>query len=407
MDIQILFKKFSSGDVLLWEEINKNVQNSSFLSSINWINFQKSLGKETDQYLIYVKLEDKETPVGNLYIEIFRRKIAKFAYSPWGPVVDWERLRQETGSNPSVPSGHLPFDQRGGKPLSEAKWQEGLASNDPTTHHSLSTSNLIDEFYKQFKLFCKRYIVENGLNLFRFDPLLPLEFKKALLTLGYKSSLAPAQAKDLWILDISKSKEDLKKGMADTNRNMINRATKAGVEIIKVGELKKKETTGDLLKEFYNLMAQTTSRKGFSTYTFEYFKKQYEVLNTEGITEIYLAKYQGQYLAGALINYYKDTAYYSHAGSLSGKEISKLGAPYFLIWKIILDVKEKGFTKFNFWGALPKEVKSHALRGVSDFKMKFGGELNQLTGPVEVFNDPIRYNIQKLSDWWFYRKDRY
>ena len=59
-------------------------------SSIPWIEFQKSLGKEIDQYLIYVE----DQVVGNLYIEISRRKLAKYAYAPYGPVIDWKRLLQ-------------------------------------------------------------------------------------------------------------------------------------------------------------------------------------------------------------------------------------------------------------------------------------------------------------------------
>lgn len=360
--MNIIFKKFNSLDSELWEKTNLDAESSSFLSSIHWINFQKSLGKETDQYFIYAESENASFPVGVLYIEIYRRKIAKFAYSPYGPVLN---LKAISMINPD-----------------------------------LSIFESYKLFLKEFKRFCKKYVSENELNLFRFDPLINSNYKEAFIKTGFSKTFAATQAMDVWEMDISKSEDEILKALKKDTRYYIKRATKIGVEIVKA-------RTEEEVFEFVKLMSQTTERKDFANYSSDYFINQWKALNEIGMTEIYLAKYQDKYISGALFNFYKDTAYYAHGASTSDSELMKISSPYLLHFEIMKDVKERNITKYNFWGVVPKEIKNHPWRGLSDFKMKFPGSLISYSGGFEIGSNFLKFNLHRLSDFLNYKNDRY
>ncbi len=373
MNINFTFKKFSSEDSDLWEEINNIALASSFLTSIPWIAFQKSTGKKTDQYFINLKTDEDEITVGLLYIEISRRKFSKIAYAPYGPVIDWEKLNKIFA----------------------------LSSNDLNVN-----SKFITDVYSSFILFFKKYIKEYDLNLFRFDPILPKEYRHLLLSVGYKTSLAPTQAKDTWVLNLEQDVEQIRSGMSKSTRYNINKGERSEIEIVKA-------SNDEEIKAFSELMEETTGRKGFGNYNYEYFKKEFDALNHLGMCDIFLAKHKDKYLAGALINYYKDTASYTHGCSISNAELAKLRAPYSLQGYIINFAKEKGFKKYNFWGIIPEETiqklngRRLPLMGVSEFKKSFGGAEVSYTGAFEIGNDKIKHIQNQLYDLWVYRKDRY
>lgn len=345
----ITFSNFDDKDSVLWDELNNSSDNSTFLTSTHWINFQKTLGKDIEQFLI----KDENNPIGILYIEKYKRSKAKFAYSPYNPVLK-----------------------------------------------SALNEDQVKEVWESIKVFMKEYIDQNGLTLFRMDPYTPKNNIGLFLKLDFKSSLAPTQAKDMWVIDLTKPEDELRAAMSSSTRHNINKGLKSEMVI-------EKAENSFQVKEFGELMGQTTTRKGFSNFDTNYFVKQFDALHSKGRTDVYLARYQGKAIAGALINYHKDTVYYTHGASTSDRELSKLRAPYPLQWTIMKECKQKGFKKYNMWGVLPENAKNNTMKGVSDFKKSFGGEIINLVGGLEIYNNPVKYNMHRLLDWWAYRKDRY
>lgn len=334
----------------IWNQINDSDQYSSFITSNEWINFQKTLGKEVYKYLI----DFNNQPVGLVYIEVYRRKLQKFAYAPYNPVFGVEVIQGEQD---------------------------------------------LQNFLKDFKNFAQEFITQQNLTLFRFDTLLPKSSAQNLLKSGFKPSNAPGQAKDAWEINLEQSEEDLRSGMSKSTRYNINKTSREGIEFIKA-------FNDNHIKAFADLMLETTGRKGFGNYDYTYFKKQFDELNHKSRMDIFLAKKDGKYLAGALVNYHKNTAYYTHGCSTSNRELAKLRAPYFLQWNIMQLLKSEGFKKYNMWGILPQGVNG-AISGVSEFKRSFGGYEINYVGPFEVSNGGIKYIIHRSIDWWIYRKDRY
>jgi len=334
----------------VWDKINNLADHSSFLTSSEWIEFQKSQGKEIYQYLI---TKDRRYE-GLVYIEVYRRRFQKFAYAPYNPILSPEMI----GS---------------GKELVT--------------------------FWSSFKTFSENFIKEQNLTLFRFDPLLSINYLQNLLNSGFKQALAPGQAKDTWEINLEQTEEDLRSRMSKSTRYNINKTSREGFEFIHA-------SNDEHIKAFSELMLETTGRKGFGNYDYTYFKKQFEKLNDKKRMDIFLVKKDDKYLAGALINYNGETAYYTHGCSTSNRNLARLRAPYFLQWNLILKLKVEKFKLYNMWGILPEGIKG-SISGVSEYKRSFGGHEVNYIGPIEVYNDKLKYTLHRLIDWWVYRKDRY
>lgn len=345
MSANISFLKYDDSYKEIWESINKDTT-STFLSSIDWINFQKSLGKEVHQYLI--KKEDKF--IGNFYIEVFRRRIAKYAYSPYGPVLNIQE-------------------------------QE------------------LEEVYNQIKTWQIQFAKEHNLNCFRIDPLIDAKYLKVFKSLGYKKSMAPTQAKYIWEIDITKSEDELLAEMKKVTRYNIKNSAKSGIEIIKAN-------SEEEVIEFFNILTDTTKRHSFASFSLTYFVKQFQELKDSEFN-LYLAKYGNKFISGALINTYNHTGYYSHGGSLADKQLQKYGASYLLHWEIIKDLKQRGFNKYNMWGVVPENINvKNGMKGVSEFKRKFGGYELDYVGGLDVQANPL-YLVQRIAEGFIYKNDRY
>ncbi len=182
-----------------------------------------------------------------------------------------------------------------------------------------------------------------------------------------------------WILDISKSEEEILKGMRKTTRNLVRRAEKPfdlvrlhspqaaqGKESVEVLEVK----TIEGIEEFYKLHEQTVGRHGFIPFSKNYLKKEFVAFSPDGQISVFFAKHDGQVLSSAVIVFYGGSAFYHHGAS----QTSKIPASYLLMWRIIQESKKRGCKIFNFWGIAPEDKPKHPWAGLTLFKTGFGGE---------------------------------
>lgn len=165
-----------------------------------------------------------------------------------------------------------------------------------------------------------------------------------------------------WILDISKSEDDIIKGMRKTHRNLIRRAEREGVIVDEVKNL-------DGIEKFYNLHEETVGRHGFIPFSRDYLKEELDAFAADNMVSIFFANYHGKIISAAIIVFYGGSAFYHHGASTA----SKIPASYFLMWRIIQESKKRGCKKFNFWGIAPENKPKHPWAGLSLFKTGFGG----------------------------------
>lgn len=317
-----------------------------FYQRQGWADFLIALGYDLEIYVI----EKDDKLIGNFFIEYHWRRVTKYGYVPTG-----------------------------------IHFSEPISLSEET------------EIYSAFSEFLTAKAKEKDLRSIRFDYYGRLD----LDNLNYDRSLSAGLPKYSWQIDLTQSVEEIRKAMSDSTRHNINKGEKSEIEV-------RKAETSQQVKEFYDLMTETTRRKGFINFSLEYFKLQLDSLKGN-LADLYIAYYKDQPVSAAWINYGIDTMYYTHGASTSNKELSKLRSPYLLQWKLISEAKERGFKYYNMWGVLPDYLQNtdNPLKGVSDFKKSFGGEYYNSRGLFEVYSGYFPRLITRFYDWWTYRGDRY
>jgi len=189
------------------------------------------------------------------------------------------------------------------------------------------------------------------------------------------------------VLDLNKTEEQLSSEMKQKTRYNINLAKKKGVEI---------EVSSDPQKvdDFFKIMEQTSKRDGFGIHDIDHYKKLVEVLGPRGMIKVYLAKFEGRYIAGNIVSFFGNTVSYLHGASAN--EYRNVMAPYLLQWQAITDAKKSGFQYYDFWGIAPNDNPKHSWAGVTRFKKSFGGEQLSFPGTYDIVVSKLRYSAYKI-----------
>lgn len=236
-----------------------------------------------------------------------------------------------------------------------------------------------DEFLKVASDLCKK---ENAI-FFKMEPLLKSELhRKYLAETDLKKSNKEIQPSETVILDLQKSEEELLSEMKSKTRYNINLAQKHRVEIVKSQDSVQ-------FDKFWDLMEETAKRDKFSAHSKEYYKKILETKGENFKNEIYLAIWDGNVLATAIVNFFNGRATYLHGASSS--ENRNVMAPYLLHWEIIKDAKNAGFREYDFWGISKK------WPGVTRFKQGFGGAEKKYLGAFDLAVDRFWYFVYSLA----------
>lgn len=217
---------------------------------------------------------------------------------------------------------------------------------------------------------------EEGCAFIRISPLLLKmeENKKLFKDAGFRPAPIHMHAETTWLLDTTRSEEQLLAGMRKTTRYLARRGEKEGVEVASGNDV-------HLLQEFYTLYDRTAARQQFVPFSFDYIAKEAAAFGENG-ARVYLARQRGEALAGALVVFYGDRAFYHHGASLHHPTAS-----YVLQWRIIQEAKARGVKEYNFWGVDFRP--GHPWAGVTLFKTGFGGRMREYVPAQDL---PIRFS---------------
>lgn len=194
-----------------------------------------------------------------------------------------------------------------------------------------------------------------------------------------KKKSASRQPEKTLVLDLTQSAKEILTEMHQKTRYNIHLAEKKEVEV---------SADNQKIDAFLKLMAETTNRDQFSAHSDEYYHKMVEMLPVQ----VWLAKHEKNVLAGAIVLYFKDTAYYLHGAS--SNQDRNLMAPYLLHWRIIEDAQKKGLKIYDFWGIDEKK-----WSGVTRFKRGFGGEEVDYKPAFDLIFQPVWYRIYLAYRW--------
>lgn len=221
-------------------------------------------------------------------------------------------------------------------------------------------------YLKEIHDFLSDIAKEEGYSHLRVAPILVDNKKDQILfeKAGFRKAPTHMHAENVWILDISKSEDELLADMRKTTRYLIRKAIKEEVVIDKITDI-------SALDKFWNVYKKTVERENFTPFSKDFIKDEFESFNRDNnaIFLIAKAKNSNQVLAAALIIFNKNTAFYHQGASLH----SKVPVAYLMQWEAIREAKRKGCRFYNFWGISPNDNEKHPWFGLSLFKKGFGG----------------------------------
>ncbi|HDH07650.1 MAG TPA: peptidoglycan bridge formation glycyltransferase FemA/FemB family protein, partial [Candidatus Moranbacteria bacterium] len=366
--------------------IQQNSPDGGFLQSEGWRKFQAATGKKTFSISgdgFKANIIEHSLPV-----------VGKYFYVPRGPVVCHPE-RSETEPKDLIRS---------------------LDKLEMTSSRSGMT-----ELIKLAK--------ENNINWVRIEP-------KDKQTLELVQELIPAssadkpaqkirkaphdmQPREIFIIDISKSEEELLSQMKSKTRYNIRLAQKKGVSLRITN---KYETTNDkYIDEFVRLNKITAKRDRITTHPENYYRKMLETISDKNI-KLYLAEYQGRIIAANIISFYtvrnskintssgnslatemnnnisngvyNGIATYLHGAS--DNEHRNVMAPYLLQWQAILDAKKAGCKKYDFGGVKTGGDKSWS--GITRFKSGFSPNTKptEFPGSYDIVLNSGKYTLYRF-----------
>lgn len=221
-------------------------------------------------------------------------------------------------------------------------------------------------------------------------------------------SFHPLFTKYSFVLDITKSEEELLKNMHPKTRYNIKVAQKHDVKIVEDSSEKGFET-------FLNLYEETTTRQRFYAHTPKYHKNLWEALKSSRAHKNSLsyhllhAKLGNQVLVSWVLFSFQNKLYYPY-GASSREHRDKM-ASNLIMWEAIKLGKKLGCTSFDMWGALGENPDTKdPWYGFHKFKQGYGAVLTEFNGSYDFVLNAHMYQFVKLADkgrWAFLRLKKF
>jgi lipid II:glycine glycyltransferase (peptidoglycan interpeptide bridge formation enzyme) len=221
-------------------------------------------------------------------------------------------------------------------------------------------------------------------------------------------SSRPLLTKYTFVLDLTKTEEELLKNMHPKTRYNIRLAEKKGVKIIE-------DNSDDAFEEYLRLTKETTQRQKFYAHSENYHRLMWETLHSKTIEQnttnseltehLFKAIYQDNVLVTWILFVLGDTLYYPYGASSS--KFREVMASNLMMWEAIKFGKKMGLKKFDMWGALglnPNDKDS--FYGFHKFKEGYGARHVEFVGSYDFIIDKKLYLVYNFlnSMRWFLLK---
>ncbi len=220
--------------------------------------------------------------------------------------------------------------------------------------------------------------------------------KNKIKELGLINAAHPLFTKYTFLLDLTKTEENLLKDMHPKTRYNIRVAQKHNVKIVE-------DNSKTAFDQYLKLTRETIFRQKFFAHSENYHKIMWETLGNKEVSRdklsahLFLAKYKNEILAAWILFVFKNTLYYPYGASSS--KFREAMASNLMMWEAIKFGKNLGLKKFDMWGALgPNPDEKDSWYGFHKFKQGYGATLTEFVGSYDlVINKPL-YQFYKIAD---------
>lgn len=228
------------------------------------------------------------------------------------------------------------------------------------------------------------------------------------------------QPKEILVMDITKSEEEILAGMKQKTRYNIRLAEKKEVKIIE---------SRKYIDEFVRLTKIMAKRQGITAHPESYYKKMLEAI-PEDTLKLYVAEYEGKIIAANLVVFYPHTKAIKENGAdckttsdqnnnfgvgvhgnactylhgASDDDYRNIMAPYLLQWRQIQDAKKNECGKYDFGGISTNYESNTNIRitnkwsGITRFKFGFSPNTKpvEFPGSYDIIITPTIYYIYRI-----------
>ena len=205
--------------------------------------------------------------------------------------------------------------------------------------------------------------------------------------MGNTQSFETAQPRFVFRLNVEgKTEDELMASFHNKTRYNIRVAEKKGVSI----EIKGAEAAED----FHKIMIETGNRDNFGIRSTEYFER---ILNSLGKNaRLYLAYYEGKPIAGSLAILCGDKVWYLYGAS--SNEHRNLMPNYLVQWAMIQWAVAEGCRIYDLRGVSGFLDESNPLYGIYKFKKRFGGDLTEFIGEMDLVVKPLGFKLVSFAE---------
>ncbi len=189
-------------------------------------------------------------------------------------------------------------------------------------------------------------------------------------------------------IDLSKTSDEILMTFRQTTRYEIKKASRLGLEVVPC-------SSDSDFNLFYSIYAKTASRKKFKIYDYEQLYNSWKwLLENPDFGVLFISKYKGDVLSGALILKHGCRAVYTIGASSAGihKGISQ---NQLVQWHCIEWAKSAGCELYDLGGYYPGEG-YEALKKANTFKLGFSDQLHQLFRRHTIVYSKLLYHVYIL-----------
>jgi serine/alanine adding enzyme len=194
-------------------------------------------------------------------------------------------------------------------------------------------------------------------------------------------------SKSTVFVDLAPGEEAVLASFNQSARRNIRRAQVAGVVVEPV------EPTAANLDIMHELMKVTEGRAHYGLRPKAYFQDYWRAQTAAGQAQLFLARHEGEVLAGLFATYVGQRAWYKDGGSFDKKR--ELNASYLLQWEVMRALMARGITNYDMVGSPNRDQigVSDARAGLYEFKRKFNPEITEFIGCWDLPLSASKYRL--------------
>jgi lipid II:glycine glycyltransferase (peptidoglycan interpeptide bridge formation enzyme) len=206
-----------------------------------------------------------------------------------------------------------------------------------------------------------------------------------------------------FLLDITKSDEELFANMHEKTRYNIGLAQRKGVKVVE-------QNDEESFRTYLKLYFETTKRQGYYGHDTHYHQKIWETLRPNNMARILIAYYENTPLTAWMLLNFHNTLYYPYGGSTT--KFRNVMASNLMAWEAIQLGKKMGMQIFDMWGAMGTNPDvNDPWYGFHRFKQGYSPTHVEYLGTFDMIINPQMYKVfghlDKYREKWLRLKAKF